>query len=174
RWIAGVYFLDLHNNDRQDEQVNQNYCGAYCLGFVVGHQGPKFTLDTRSEAVFAQTEWDLVDKLTLITGLRETFDQKKYDFVLWTGSTTTPLTDPNGVPYVYNPTNNPGAANPNYNALSYKAELDYKPTGDLLFYASFNRGNKGGGWSAPSNMAQTYANFVDILAYRPETLTDTE
>ena len=174
RWITGVYFLDLHNNDKQDEQVNQNYCGAYCLGFVVGHQGPKFTLDTRSEAIFGQTEWDVVDKLTLITGLRETFDQKRYDFVLWTGSTSTPLTDPNGVPYVYNPTNNPGAANPNYNALSYKAELDYKPTHDLLFYVSLNRGNKGGGWSAPSNMSATYANFVNILAYRPETLTDTE
>jgi iron complex outermembrane recepter protein len=174
RWITGFYFLDLHNNDRQDEQVNQNYCGAYCLGFVVGHQGPKFTLDTRSEALFAQTEWDFVDQLTLITGARETFDQKKYDFVLWTGTTSNPLTDANGVPYVYNPTQNPGAANPNYNAFSYKVELDYKPARNVLFYASLNRGNKGGGWSAPSNMAIPYASFLNILAYKPETLTDTE
>ena len=174
RWIAGLYFLDLSNHDRQDEQVNQDYCGAYCLGFVVGHQGPEFTLDTRSEAVFAQTEWDVLDQLTLITGVRETFDQKKYNFVLWTGTTSNPLTDVNGVPYIYNPTNNPGAANPTYNAFSYKVELDYKPARNLLFYASLNRGNKGGGWSAPSNMAAPYDSFVNILKYQPETLTDTE
>jgi iron complex outermembrane receptor protein len=171
RWIAGIYYLDLHNDDLQDEQVNQT-----AIGFIVPHQGPKFTLDTRSWAVFGQTEWDFNDQVTLITGLRNTHDSKTYDFVLWTGTQSNPLTDANGQPYIYNPSTNPGQADRTYDAVSGKIELDFKPSHGSLYYASVNRGTKGGGWSAPSNPPGTnlLADFVQIVAYQPETLTDYE
>jgi iron complex outermembrane recepter protein len=171
RWIAGLYYLDLHNDDLQDEQVNQTF-----IGFVVSHQGPKFKLNTRSWAVFGQAEWDVTDQLTLIAGLRNTHDRKTYDFVLWTGDPSTPLTDANGAPFIYNPTTNPGQADRSYDAVSGKVELDFKPSHGSLYYASINRGTKGGGWSAPSNPPGTdlLSDFVQIVAYQPETLTDYE
>jgi iron complex outermembrane recepter protein len=176
RWIGGIYFLDLNNDDYQDEQVNQTY-----IGFIVPHQGPKFTLKTRSAAVFGQTEWDFVDHWTLITGARYTHDKKDYDFTEWNGSLTTPLTDSNGQPYVYNSSTNPGEADRTYGAVSGKLELDFKPRHGALYYASINRGTKGGGWSAPSNVPfnpitqqALVGDLWQIIAYKPETLTDYE
>jgi iron complex outermembrane recepter protein len=119
--------------------------------------------------------------LTAIAGVRYTHDTKNYDFVLWNGSLTTPLLDSNGQPYIYNSSTNPGEADRAYNAVSGKVELDFKPEKGQLFYASINRGNKGGGWSAPSNPAfnpvtqQALVGALwQVIAYQPETLTDYE
>lgn len=169
-WITGVYFLDLHNDDLQNESANQPLSPL-----IVDSQGPKFTLNTRSYAIFGQTEWKFADAWSLITGLRETHDRKTYDFLLYSGLQTTPLLDANSTPYIYNPGNNPDARK-TYDALSGKLEIDFKPNSDSLYYASINRGNKGGGWSAPSNppASNLYGDFINIIAYKPETLTDYE
>jgi len=171
RWIGGVYFLDLHNDDIQAEDVNQTY-----VGFIVHKQGPQFTLDTRSWAGFGQVEWGFVDRWTLIAGLRYTRDDKHYNYVLWNPVPGIPLLDAGGVPYVYNSTTAPGLADRSYNLYSAKLELDFKPRPDMLWYASVNRGPKGGGWSAPSNPPGTNSarDLITILGYKPETLLDYE
>jgi iron complex outermembrane receptor protein len=171
RWITGVYYLDLHNDDVQAEDVNQPY-----VFFVVHDQGNQFTLDTRSWALFAQTEWDLANYWTLITGARYTRDDKHYNYTMWNPSPGIPLLDANGVPYVYNSTTAPGLVDRTFDLYSGKIELDFKPHSGLLFYGSINRGPKGGGWSAPSNPSgdNLYATLGGVLAYKPETLIDYE
>lgn len=171
RWITGAYYLNLGNYDIQDENVNQTY-----LGFIEHDQGPQFSLATRSYAVFAQTEWDFADYWTLITGARYTRDDKNFNYTLWNPAPGTPLLDKNGVPYVYNSTTAPGLADRNFDLYSGKIEVDFKPQAGMLFYASVNRGPKGGGWSAPSNTPGTnlFASLVDVIAYKPETLIDYE
>jgi iron complex outermembrane receptor protein len=171
RWITGAYFLDLHNDDIQDENVK-----APLVGFIVHDQGNQFTLDTRSWALFGQTEWEFADHLTLITGARYTRDDKRFNYTLWNPAPGTPLLDANGVPFVYNSSTAPGLADRNFDLYSGKIELDFKPEPGLLFYGSVNRGPKGGGWSAPSNPPGTFlfASLVDVIAYKPETLVDYE
>ena len=171
RWITGVYYLDLHNDDVQAEDVNQPY-----VGFVVHDQGNQFTLDTRSWALFAQTEWDFASRWTLITGARYTRDDKHYDYTMWNPAPGTALLDANGMPYVYNSATAPGLADRTFDLYSGKIELDFKPASGLLFYGSVNRGPKGGGWSAPSNPPGTnlFSSLVDVIGYKPETLIDYE
>jgi iron complex outermembrane receptor protein len=171
RWITGAYYLDLHNDDVQAEDVNQPE-----FFFVVHKQGNQFTLDTRSWALFAQTEWDFASQWTLIAGARYTRDDKHYNYTLWNPAPGTPLLDANGVPYVYNSSTAPDVVDKTFDLYSGKLELDFKPQAGLLFYGSVNRGPKGGGWSAPSNPSGTnlYATLASVLAYKPETLIDYE
>jgi len=171
QWIAGAYFLDLANVGLQDESVNQTY-----LGFIEHDQGPQYTLDTRSVALFGQTEWRFAPSWSLITGLRYTRDDKTYSYVLWNPSPGTPLVDAVGVPYVYNSTTFPGLANRTFDLYSGKLELDFKPSRDSLYFASINRGPKGGGWSAPSNTSGSNmaSDLFGVIAYKPETLIDYE
>ncbi len=111
--------------------------------------------------MFAQTEYDVLPRLTLITGARYTFDDKKFNF------NYVCVNCPQTV--VYNPATYPGAAR-NFNIVTGKVELDYRPVDDVLLYASWNRGAKGGGWSAPT------AGPVDplTLPYNSEKLTNIE
>ena len=70
----------------------------------------------------------------------------------------------------------PAATRPSYSGLTARAEVDFKPTDGMLFYLSYNRGSKSGGFTFstgtpfPGQLVDTLNN----LAYRPETLNDYE
>jgi iron complex outermembrane receptor protein len=151
RWITGAYFLDLSTHCMPVTSTAPVFGGV---------SGANYSLSTRSEAGFAQAEYDLASALTAIAGVRYTSDQKDFDYYYFNAPQT---------PTVYNPSTDPSAARI-FDNVSGKAELDYKFDQDSMVYASWNRGAKGGGWSAPVSGVVNTAN----LPYGQETLNSYE
>jgi iron complex outermembrane recepter protein len=151
RWVGGFYYLHYNSRD----------IGTTTLIEPIGVGQADFSLRTSSPSVFAQLEYDLLPQLTLIGGARYTYDDKKFDY------TYVCYACPQTLHYV---APDFPEANRTFNIGTGKVELDYKPMQDVLLYASWNRGAKGGGWSAPT------AGPVDpaTLPYNTERLTSVE
>jgi iron complex outermembrane receptor protein len=114
----------------------------------------------RGEALFANGEFDVADKTTLIAGLRVSEDQKHiwHDYKV-----VTPVNPLNPFPdYIRTPNiaygsvladnafNDQTAGGLNHftkNLVGGKLELDYRPVAGNLLYVSFNRGVKAPGYN---------------------------
>jgi iron complex outermembrane receptor protein len=177
--------------------IDGKYKAKYATPFDGYDPSVSFTQKTKSFAFFAQDEYKLSDQIKLIGGLRYWHDHKEGDY---NAVHTLPLYalslhfGPNGISYTdSSPTPNnpaswtygqgssgvtitPDAARPNFSGLTARAEVDYKPSDQVLVYASYNRGSKSGGFTFstgtpfPSQLVDTLNN----LAYRPETLNSYE
>jgi iron complex outermembrane receptor protein len=151
KWITGLYFLDLSTHDNELATV---------LPALGGDSGADYSLSTRSEAAFAQAEYDFTSATTGIAGVRYSNDQKTFDYLYFNAPQA---------PFVYDPSTDPTAQRTFAN-ITGKAELDYKFDQDSMLYGSWNRGAKGGGWSAPISGVIDPAD----LPYRQEVLTSYE
>ena len=156
--VAGAYYF--HENDREPADVLLPLFGP--TGFT-HFQRP--TLEDDSYAFFAQGEYHITDQLSAIVGLRWTRDSKDYkitDFWTFDGG-------PNPAIDILAPklVGIPGFSDPfaidatrNAQALTPKFGLNYKPTEDMLIYASITRGFKTGGFdfgaSGPIQQATGY------------------
>jgi iron complex outermembrane receptor protein len=131
-WIVGMYGINIHTANKYDTDLSQSFGLNEIYSSV---------LNTNSVAGFGQLEYKLSDEISLIGGARYSEDWKHYDYVH----------SENGVQdFVFNRTNNPGVANKRFGNYSGKIEIDYKPTPDVFFYASINRGTKSGGFGTPA------------------------
>jgi iron complex outermembrane receptor protein len=155
RWTAGLYYLAIDG----DYTVGLD---SQLFGAAIRND---FELETRSQAVFGQLEYDLGDRWTLIAGLRQTWDQK--DFVFEPSCV--------GAGCVFFAA--PGSAqvlglvdDSDDSEVSAKLGLDWQASDDLLVYAAVTRGTKGGGFSAPLIASQA----PEQLPYDGEVLTDYE
>ena len=134
-----------------------------------------YSLSTKSYAAFGQVEYQLTDLVRLTVGARVTSDKKDYTFTWY--------------PYEYFPQSTTGAIlvlhrpvgpalsqdyvnNRSDNLWAGKVQVDFQLTQDQLLYLSYNRGVKGGGFTAPLFPA-TIAHVED-LTFRPEVLTSYE
>jgi iron complex outermembrane receptor protein len=133
-----------------------------------------YSLLTKSYAGFAQVEYRFTDLVGLTVGGRVTSDKKDYEFT-W-------------IPYLYFPRSPAGQvttltqttsmvlhnyANSRSDTLySGKAQLDFHLAPGVLTYVSYNRGVKGGGFTAP--LFPVFINDLTALAFKPETLTSYE
>jgi iron complex outermembrane receptor protein len=151
KWITGAYFLDFSTHDTPV---------ATTVPLFGGVSGADYSLSTRSEAAFAQAEYDFTSAITGIAGARYSNDQKSFDYLYYNAPQT---------PVVYNPNTDPTAEH-TFSNITGKAELDYKFDRESMVYASWNRGAKGGGWSAPISGVVATAD----LPYRQEVLTSYE
>jgi iron complex outermembrane receptor protein len=110
-----------------------------------GTLSTEFTEKDRSFAVFGQAEWEFAPELTLIGGLRHTTEDKSYSG----GSIEL---DPFGVSIVkavYPNTAGDGLfGNPEYHDtdISGSLALNWKPSREVLVYASASKGFKSGGF----------------------------
>jgi iron complex outermembrane recepter protein len=132
-----------------------------------------YDVDVESYAAFAEVNFDLTDKWTLILGGRYTKDDKSLRIEQWI--------DPAG-PFAFLP---PGPvpgdttpAFPGYNTdsleaagipmdiddddFSFKAGLQYRFSEDAQGYFTFSQGYKSGGWSARTN------NPAEFVVFDPE------
>jgi iron complex outermembrane receptor protein len=133
-----------------------------------------YDLLTKSYAAFGQVEYRFTDLVGLTVGARFTGDKKDYNFSWF--------------PFEYFPQN---VANPiklltpttQFALQSYsnsrsddlwsgKAQLDFHISQDMLAYASYNRGVKGGGFNAP--LFPLTINDLSTLTFKPEVLTSYE
>ena len=161
-WLVGLFY--------SHDQVNVLTPGDHLDLFVT-----RTVIDadqkTESVAGFANVEWHLTDRLSLITGLRLTWEQREY-----VGGTTD--LNPFGFSFLCIPAGlcTPGVPGPvaltfrddeiSDTNLTGRIAAEYKPTERSLVYASVSRGRKSGGFFSgitTDNRALT--------PYRPETLT---
>ena len=136
-WTGGLYFLDISQHNTQGYDSNADPNGPLALFAYVARE--PYSQSTRSIAAFGQTEYEFHPGWTLVTGLRLSDDRK--DFHSATGA-------PGQAPfYVYN------AANGDQTEITKKdwagkAQVNWQPGTDSLYYAGVTRGNKGPGFNA--------------------------
>jgi iron complex outermembrane receptor protein len=163
RWQAGVYYLDM------DFKGTFAASGPAITGSPEGRIEGNTDLRSRNWSVFGQAEFDFTPQLTGIIGLRWSQDNKKIDFQ----SVSFNMEDqgiPNGS--VLFDFAEQIAANPqfaghdkiDYGDIAARAQLNYKPNDDLLFFLSYNRGIKGGNWSpSPSVQIEHFRHDNEVL-----------
>jgi iron complex outermembrane receptor protein len=161
--------------------VNGRYTASYAFPSEDFIPDVRFKQDTKSYAFFAQDEWQLPDNFKAIVGARYWHDNRVVDYLATDNTGEIIIFNPHQV-YAFNGTTGqtalqgvtvtPGDADKNFSDYSVRAELDYKPTRDLLLYASYNRGTKSGGFtlSTSTPTAGFEASFINGIPYKPEVL----
>lgn len=158
RWTFGGYYLTVEN-DAFGSFEAPDFNGSDFAFNVVSD----WETDTDSWAVFGQVEFDFSSQLTLIAGLRWTEETKEHvaattcvDFpavcapgqVMYSFDDVNPLeVDP--VTFLIGPPADPALTEQDVGDWAGKIELDWRPSDDLLVYASVTRGNKGPGFNVP-------------------------
>ena len=134
-----------------------------------------YSLTTNSYAIFGQVEYRLNDLIGLTLGARYTNDRKDYNFS-WYPYEYYPQSTNNKVTILHRPQavalNQDFAQDRSDNMWAGKAQVDFHLAPSQLLYVSYNRGVKGGGFTAPLFPAQI-ANPSD-LSFKPEELTSYE
>ena len=133
---------------------------------------------TKSYAAFGQVEYRATDLIGFTLGARVTRDQKDYHFT-WYPYEFYP-NDPNNPITVLTAPVIPEFGNVLFdyrNSLSDtlasgKAQVDFHLSDSVLAYASYNRGVKGGGFTAP--LFPITISDLSTLEFRPEKLTSYE
>lgn len=197
RWIAGFYYLNIDGKYAQglaDTIGGINvFCGLFFNGFLVDPDGNvagantfcegtlNARIETTSYSLFGQGEYDLTDQLTFILGIRGIREKKDYEYNSRVYHNTRdnrvdsefyghaePFINPfTGAPFEFLL---PHAQTVSDYLWSGKAQLDWKPNDDLLFYFGVSRGVKAGSFNAPllTNLTS------DQYYYKPEVLVSYE
>ncbi len=150
KWVAGLYYLGIESDDANGAEIPVFGLGG--LPPVTGLDTPS-TSEKDSFSVFGQVEYDLNDEFTVIGGFR--WIEESVDFTYANNAVLFPrdgTIERGGNPNVLATL---GTYTGKYDEglWSAKVELDYKPTDDLLMYASWNRGVKGGGFNSPFDLS---------------------
>jgi iron complex outermembrane receptor protein len=150
-WVTGAYYIYI--NAKQDNSTTV---------FAVNPEAIDYSVKTRSPAVFGQVDFDFAPGLTGIAGVRYTEDHKVMNYVR-TGGGIFAGED------IFNPSTDP-TAEQTFKNYSAKLEVDWKPIEHVMLYGAFNRGTKGGDFSAPILPPVIPAN----LPHKSEVLYDYE
>jgi len=158
-WVLGVYFLDIDTDSDNGLKAPQNSLPALFGGPVLLYPdgtdiGVQATLKTKSYSVFGQAEWNVSDKVTVITGLRFIHEKKDYKmrqgFFFNTGNYAVNVGDPYidirrdflGLDSYYTDKE----SDPLW---AGKLQLNYTPDDSTLLYVGLNRGVKAASYNAP-------------------------
>jgi iron complex outermembrane receptor protein len=137
-----------------------------------------YELLTKSYAAFGQVEYRLTQLIGLTFGARVTRDQKDYHFS-WYPYEFFPA-DPSNRITVLTPPQIPELGNTLFDyrnslsdtLVSGKAQVDFHLSDSVLAYASYNRGVKGGGFTAP--LFPITISDLTTLEFHPEKLSSYE
>ena len=165
RYTVGLFYLDIDGHYSFFNDIK------YFPGIPGAREDEFYSLRTRSEAVYAQGEYDLTDRLTAILGGRYTWDQFHFDFHNYcTQQAAGGCTDLFGSPV--------GADAPVVNGIgpitlrdkkgdwSGKAQLNYTLSDTVLLYGSASKGLKSAGF----NQTATNNFPLSSFEFKPETL----
>ncbi len=178
KWAAGLYYMDLDINDSNGNVARGWFKDALPalfgvtqeeMGGLNGLYNP-YHMTSESISVFAQTEYEVSETVSVIGGFRWIEEKKEIDYrdigvVYNDNAEADPLSNYTELfDFVapYNGKRNDG----NWSA---RLQVNYKPTDDLLTYLSWNRGVKSGGFNAP--LLPTDVLVTDaFMNYAPEKL----
>jgi iron complex outermembrane receptor protein len=154
RWTTGLYFLNVKNE----------FSGAFQFpsdGFF-----PKYIAESETDtaSIFGQIDIDLSENLLFTAGLRWTQDEKELSYIFGGEGAV----NPDGSNFLF--TGDLFEFERTDREYSGKLQLDWQATDDQLFYVSYNRGTKGGGFNTPSD------GFIQDteVGFDPEILTSYE
>ncbi len=168
-FVAGVFGM----------QVDGDYIGKFADPFYGYDPDVSFTQETTSYAAFIQDEWSFAERWKLILGARYWHDTREGSY-FGTAPEVPGLTPP--VTIIFGPDqifpNNPDVlvttadAERDFDDVTARVELDYRISDSALFYASYNRGSKSGGYTfstgTPYNPNEE--EFLNGIPFEPETL----
>jgi len=172
-WTAGLYYFyrDIHTGS------DTNLAG---FGFV--DDDFRDQLRSNSLAAFGQLEYSITRQVTLIGGLRYTHESQNFNLLsvdhtgltpVILGITQAPVPNYNVFPFTGGTTANPTPYTDSRtdNLLTFRAEANYKPTENLLFYGSISKGTKSAGWNAAIDGSGLLGfSTPDKMPYAPEDL----
>ena len=143
-WLAGMYYF--HEDARTDQTIRLPD------SFFQGG----FNIVTNSEAEsisgFGHLSYELTERVRISGGVRYTSETR--EFKSWADL----LVEPGGYGF-----NKPVSGKETFTAWTPKGTLDFKPTDDLLLYASISRGFRSGGFNG-----QTTQSDPDFVTFEPE------
>ena len=161
RWQLGGYYMDL-------EIIGMDFVsGEFVSALPDGQLNADWNLDSENWSVFGQVEVDLSEQVTLIGGVRYSMDDKQYSLVNSAAGGGAFL----GPDFYVAPGEvffNTAWIPPEFTEIDYddwaaRAQLDWRPNDDLLVYAAFNRGIKGGNFT-------TFFSTLENLQHKEEVL----
>lgn len=153
RWLTGFYYLWIDNSNEISLDFPADSPITLLLPFGPFDSASLVHLKTNSYSVFGQTEFDLTEALTLVTGARVIREEKNFRF----DNYFFPNIHDNLVDSDQPPLNSFGFTYPSFRDSTSdtlwagKAALEYTPHDDLLLYLSFNRGVKAGSFNGKLN-----------------------
>jgi iron complex outermembrane receptor protein len=171
-WVAGLYGMN----------VDGEYTGKFATPFYGYDPTVEMSQKTTSYAIFAQDEWQFADAWKLIVGARYWSDDREGTY-FGTAPEVPGLSAP--VTIIFNqrevsPTGGsitPKDAKNSFDGVTARVQLDWKPSDDLLLYASFNRGSKSGGYTFstgtpydPDGSLTIPRAFLESMPFDAETL----
>jgi iron complex outermembrane receptor protein len=120
-------------------------------------------VDADSKALFAHASWNPVDQLTLTGGIRYTEESKTYQYIR-----QRPYLDPTSITAGGVLPLNGTVSSYSGSRVDYRANVQYAFTDDVMAYAQFSTGFKGGGVNPRPFFIQ------QALSFGPETLDSYE
>jgi iron complex outermembrane receptor protein len=165
RWQVGGYYLDI------DSVTSNQVEGATITGSPLGIILSDLDMSSENWSVFGQTEFDFTDKLTLIAGLRWSQDDKTLKF-----EQTSFNMEDQGIPsgtVIFDLAEEAVGEFADVPVIDYgdyaaRLQLNLRTGEDTLWFVSWNRGIKGGNWTAAAAVA------IEDLRHDEETLNSYE
>jgi iron complex outermembrane receptor protein len=139
RWIVGGFAQDVDNNLDEPVSINLNLLTTGNISEADANYVP-FTTTNKSQilknyAEFAQASYKLTDQLDLTVALRHDKDERTQNLSGF---------EPGGAPIT-------GGQSADFEEWLPKAQLSYKATSSLMYYATFSEGFRPGGFNAGAN-----------------------
>ena len=169
-WVAGVYYLDLSVKDSNGAETDPFVDPAGDTPYVTGRDNP-YETNTESWSVFGQVERRLNDRLTGILGGRWIRDEKDHAYSINVVDFVPGTVQRNGNPNILAPVANYFGERED-DEFSVRVALNYDMSEDVMVYASWNRGVKGGGYNSPvfPFASEDLAYDDATMSYDPERL----
>jgi len=158
-WAAGLFYFDVKGKSQfAIDFVNSTIFPANAAfvqsGFARSHR--------ESWAVFGQLEYRFAERWSLTGGLRYYEERQPYETIYARDSVAGVRT----ILQSFDRATAGALANQKYDGVGIKAQLDYRPTEDALWYLSFNRGVRPGFYQAGAFPVTP----VTLFPYKDETL----
>lgn len=144
-WIAGIYYLDFETD--QNVYAPNNFSGfaGDPNGVFLYSVATSAIIESRSVAVFGHVDRTLTDTLSLIASIRYTDDSREINDHI----NEDPDQGFGPIPPVSINASFPELTEQDYENVSAKLELDWRPNDNTLLFASFTRGHKAGNFALP-------------------------
>ncbi len=162
RWLAGLYFYGQNSINDGGIMIEYDLLNLYGAGFLAPvFGGSRGEIDARSFAPFATVTYRFNDKFDLSVGGRYTWDKK--DFKWQQVDLEWLFGDP-----ILGGTGS-AEGNDSWSKFTPAATASYRFSDDVMSYATFSTGFKGGGYNDGSGVPAQAAE-----SYKPETLYNYE
>ena len=173
RWVAGVYLLYIDNESDNGLKAPEN--SIIASGGIPIDIGVNAKLETTSYNLFGQLEYDITDQVSFTLGARAIREEKDFDLGIGIFQSfgndsfnRGPFLEGDDTPIVKY------SDDTSKNLWAGKAQLDWRPNEDLLFWAGINRGVKAGSFNAPLLGTYFGSGGDAALPYKEEVLISYE